>query len=88
MNSKLEVLSALRGPICVAALVAFYAAVQIINPTRAETANSDAAKYNSVFSEHKAICEKASGSKIDQVLKYGKEICVDIAHDIAKENTK
>lgn len=88
MNSKLEVLSALRGPICVAALVAFYAAVQVVNPTGSANANIENAEYNAKFFEAKAACEKVSGSKKEQVLKYGEEVCINVAHDIAKESTK
>lgn len=71
-----------------AVLVAFYAAVQIVNPTGDADANSKANKYTVEFAKAERACQELVGGKVDQIMKYGSEICKDTAAKIAKENTK
>lgn len=71
-----------------AVLVAFYAVVQIVNPTGETDANAKASEYNFEFAKAERICKGLVGGKVDQIMKYGSEICKDTAAKIAKENTK
>ena len=71
-----------------AVLVAFYAVVQIVNPTGEADANSKANKYAVEFARAERACQELVGGKVDQIMKYGKEVCKDSAAKIAKENTK
>ena len=71
-----------------AVLFAFYAVLQIVNPTGDAEANSKASKYNAEFAKAERACQALVGGKIDQIMKYGSEICKDSAAKIAKENTK
>lgn len=71
-----------------AVLVAFYAVVQIVNPTGEADANSKANKYTVEFAKAERACKGLVGGKVDQIMKYGSEICKDTAAKIAKENTK
>lgn len=71
-----------------AVLVAFYAVVQIVNPTGEAGANSKANKYTVEFAKAERACQELVGGKVDQIMKYGKEVCKDSAAKIAKENTK
>ena len=71
-----------------AVLVAFYAVVQTVNPTGETDANSKANKYTVEFAKAERACQDLVGGKVDQIMKYGSEICKDTAAKIAKENTK
>lgn len=71
-----------------AVLVAFYAVVQIVNPTGEADANSKANEYAVEFFRAERACQALVGGKVDQIMKYGKEVCKDSAAKIAKENTK
>lgn len=71
-----------------AVLVAFYAAIQIVNPTGESDANAKASKYTVEFAKAERACQALVGGKVDQIMKYGKEVCKDSAAKIAKENTK
>lgn len=71
-----------------AVLVAVYAVVQIVNPTGEADANSKANKYTVEFAKAERACQELVGGKVDQIMKYGGEICKDTAAKIAKENTK
>lgn len=71
-----------------AALGAFYLAIQIVNPTGGATANSDAMKYETKFNSAYLHCEKVAGDKENQILHYGREVCAEVAHKIAKEESK
>ena len=71
-----------------AVLVAFYAVVQIVNPTGETDANAKANKYTVEFAKAERACQELVGGKVDQIMKYGSEICKDTAAKIAKENTK
>ena len=71
-----------------AVLVAFYAVVQIVNPAGEADANSKANKYTVEFAKAERACQELVGGKVDQIIKYGSEICKDTAAKIAKENTK
>ena len=71
-----------------AVLVAFYAVVQIVNPTGEADANSKASEYAVEFARAERACQALVGGKVDQIMKYGKEVCKDSAAKIAKENTK
>ena len=71
-----------------AVLVAFYAVVQIVNPTGETDANAKAREYNFEFAKAERACQELVGGKVDQIMKYGKEVCKDSAAKIAKENTK
>ena len=71
-----------------AVLVAFYAVVQIVNPTGEADANSKANKYAVEFARAERACQALVGGKVDQIMKYGKEVCKDSTAKIAKENTK
>ena len=71
-----------------AVLVAFYAVVQIVNPAGEADANSKANKYTVEFVKAERACQELVGGKVDQIMKYGSEICKDTAAKIAKENTK
>lgn len=71
-----------------AVLVAFYAVVQIVNPTGQADANSKQNEYIAEFAKAERACQQLVGGKVDQIMKYGSEICKDSAAKIAKENTK
>lgn len=71
-----------------AVLVSFYAAVQIVNPTGEADANAKANEYVVEFARAERACQELVGGKVDQIMKYGKEVCKDSAAKIAKENTK
>ena len=71
-----------------AVLVAFYAIVQIVNPAGEADTNSKANKYTVEFAKAERACQELVGGKVDQIMKYGSEICKDAATKIAKENTK
>ena len=71
-----------------AALFAFYAVVQIVNPAGEADANSKENKYTVEFAKAERACQTLVGGKVDQIMKYGKEVCKDTAAKIAKENTK
>lgn len=71
-----------------AVLIAFYAVVQIVNPTGQADANAKANKYTVEFAKAERACQQLVGGKVDQIMKYGSEICKDSAAKIAKENTK
>ena len=71
-----------------AVLVAFYAVVQIVNPTGEADANSKANEYIVEFAKAERACQVLVGDKVDQIMKYGKEVCKETAAKIAKENTK
>lgn len=71
-----------------AVLVAFYAVVQIVNPVGEADANSKESEYNYEFAKAERACQELVGGKVDQIMKYGSEICKDTAAKIAKENTK
>ena len=71
-----------------AVLVAFYSVVQIVNPAGETDANSKANKYAVEFAKAERACQELVGGKVDQIMKYGKEVCKDSAAKIAKENTK
>ena len=71
-----------------AVLVAFYSVVQIVNPAGEDGANSKANKYAVEFAKAERACQELVGGKVDQIMKYGKEVCKDSAAKIAKENTK
>lgn len=71
-----------------AVLVAFYAVVQIVNPTGEPDANSKANEYIVEFAKAERACQALVGDKVDQIMKYGKEVCKETAAKIAKENTK
>lgn len=71
-----------------AVLVAFYAVVQIVNPTGQTDANSKQNEYIAEFAKAERACQQLVGGKVDQIMKYGSEICKDSAAKIAKENTK
>ena len=67
-----------------AALVAFYSVVQIVNPAGEADANSKANKYAVEFAKAERACQELVGGKVDQIMKYGKEVCKDSAAKIAK----
>ena len=71
-----------------AALVALYCAIQIVNPTGFANANSEQLKYSVEFNKAEKICVEMTGGKVDQIMKYGYEICKETASKIAKEKTK
>ena len=71
-----------------AALGAFYLAIQIVNPTGGETANSNALKYETKFNEAHSYCKKVVGDKTNQILHYGREVCTEVAHNIVKNESK
>lgn len=71
-----------------AVLVAFYAVVQIVNPTGEADANAKQSEYAVEFARAERACQALVGGKVDQIMKYGKEVCKDSAAKIAKENTK
>ena len=71
-----------------AVLVSFYAVVQIVNPTGESDANRKANEYTVEFAKAGRACHALVGGKVDQIMKYGKEVCKDSAAKIAKENTK
>lgn len=71
-----------------AALGAFYLAIKIVNPTGGATANSDALKYEDEFNSAYSSCEKVAGDKVDQILHYGRQVCTEVAHKIAKNESK
>lgn len=67
-----------------AVLVAFYAVVQIVNPSGEAGANTKASKYTVEFAKAERACQELVGGKVDQIMKYGSEICKDSAAKIAK----
>lgn len=71
-----------------AVLAAFYAVVQIVNPTGGATANSDALKYEAEFNSAYSSCEKVAGDKVNQILHYGRQVCTEVAHNIVKRESK
>ena len=85
MNSKLEVLCALRGPICVALLVVFYAVIQVINPTgEPKQKEMDMAKavnmcknmsFNIVHGELSKVSPVKSTSMRDAIMKASEIEC-------------
>lgn len=71
-----------------AVLVALYAVVQIVNPNGNSDANVKANEYIVEFAKAERACQGLVGGKVDQIMKYGKEVCKESAAKIAKENTK
>lgn len=71
-----------------AVLFAFYAVVQIVNPTGEADANVKANEYMVEFAKAEKACQGLIGGKVDQIMKYDKEVCKESAAKIAKENTK
>lgn len=71
-----------------AVLFALYAVVQIVNPTGEVDANVKANEYMVEFAKAERACQDLVGGKVDQIMRYGKEVCKDSAAKIAKENTK
>lgn len=71
-----------------AVLVVFYAVFQVVNPTGEANANAKANEYIVEFAKAERACRALVGGKVDQIMKYGKEVCKESAAKIAKENTK
>ncbi|NHZ46699.1 hypothetical protein [Nitratidesulfovibrio liaohensis] len=55
-----------------AVLAAFYAVVQIVNPTGEADSNAKANKYTVEFAKAERACQSLVGGKVDQIMKYGK----------------